>query len=204
MCTYIYAYICTYMYIYICMHICIYMYIRTYRHVYRYVRIHMYICKYVYICLHRARCDGLGHICMCTLVRGRDVEREYESMCACASACVRACVHACLRACAWLCARVCSRVSVCVCLCSRERPPMLRQIFFLIGASALFFFVDGYCSTVQGSLDWFEVDLGFTELSFIQIDLCVLCFFVLYSRVSLSSCPFSDIQRLRRIHSTAL
>ena len=36
-------------------------------------------------------------------------------------------------------------------------------------------FLDGYCSTVQGLLDWFEVDLGFTELSFIQIDLCVLC-----------------------------
>ena len=51
------------------------------------------------------------------------------------------------------------------------------------------FFFDGYCSTVQGLLDWFEVDLGFTELSFIQIDLCVLCVFVLYSRVSLSSSP---------------
>jgi len=34
-------------------------------------------------------------------------------------------------------------------------------------------FFDGYCSTVQDLLDWFEVDLGFTELSFIQIDLCV-------------------------------
>jgi len=54
-------------------------------------------------------------------------------------------------------------------------------------------FLDGYCSTVQGLLDWFEVDLGFTELPFIQIDVCVLCDFVLYSRVSLSSCPFSDI-----------
>jgi len=53
--------------------------------------------------------------------------------------------------------------------------------------------LDGYCSTVQGLLDWFEVDLGFTELSFIQIDLCVLCVSVLYSRVSLSSCPFLDI-----------
>jgi len=30
-------------------------------------------------------------------------------------------------------------------------------------------FLDGYCSTVQGLLDWFEVDLGFTELLFIQI-----------------------------------
>ena len=54
-------------------------------------------------------------------------------------------------------------------------------------------FLDGYCSTVQDLLDWFEVDLGFTELSFIQIDLCVLCVFVLYSRVSLSSCPLLDI-----------
>ena len=54
-------------------------------------------------------------------------------------------------------------------------------------------FLDGYCSTVQGLLDWFQVDLGFTELSFIQIDLCILCDFVLYSRVSLSSCPFLDI-----------
>jgi len=52
------------------------------------------------------------------------------------------------------------------------------------------FFFHEYCSTIQGLLDWFEVDLGFTELSFIQIDLCVLCVFVLYSRVSLSSCPF--------------
>jgi len=52
--------------------------------------------------------------------------------------------------------------------------------------------LDGYCSTVQGLLDWFEVDLGFTELLFIQIDLCVLCVFGLYSRVSFSSCPFSD------------
>jgi len=51
-------------------------------------------------------------------------------------------------------------------------------------------FLDGYCSTVQGLLDWFEVEVGFTELLFIQIDLSVMCVFVLYSRVSLSSCPF--------------
>ena len=43
-------------------------------------------------------------------------------------------------------------------------------------------FLDGYCSTVQGLLDWFEVDLGFTELSFIQIDLCVLCQVTLTSK----------------------
>ena len=39
----------------------------------------------------------------------------------------------------------------------------------------MYTFLDGYCSTVQGLLDWFEVDLGFTELLFIQIDLCVMC-----------------------------
>jgi len=35
------------------------------------------------------------------------------------------------------------------------------------------FLNDGYCSIVQGLLDWFEVNLGFTERLFIQIDLCV-------------------------------
>jgi len=30
-------------------------------------------------------------------------------------------------------------------------------------------FLDGYCSTVQGLLDWFEVDLGFTKLCFLCI-----------------------------------
>ena len=39
-------------------------------------------------------------------------------------------------------------------------------------------FLDGYCSTVQGFLDWFEVDLGLTEILFIRIDLCVICAFV--------------------------
>jgi len=33
-------------------------------------------------------------------------------------------------------------------------------------------FLDGCCSTVQGLLDWFEVDLGFTELSFI-LHVCI-------------------------------
>ena len=32
-------------------------------------------------------------------------------------------------------------------------------------------FFDEYCSTVQGLLDWFEVDLGFTELSLISVPL---------------------------------
>jgi len=28
--------------------------------------------------------------------------------------------------------------------------------------------LDGYCSTVQGVLDWFDVELGFAELLFMQ------------------------------------
>jgi len=73
------------------------------------------------------------------------------------------------------------------------------QCIYMLFASSphvlllIYSFLDGYCSTVQGLLDWFEVDLRFTELLFIQIDFCVLCVFVLYSRVSLCSCPFSDI-----------
>jgi len=47
-------------------------------------------------------------------------------------------------------------------------------------------FLDGYCSTVQGLLDWFEVDLGFTEFLFIQIDLCVMSVFVLHSPSQMS------------------
>ena len=53
--------------------------------------------------------------------------------------------------------------------------------------------LDGYCSTVQGLLDWSEVDLGFTELLFIQIGLCVMCVFVLYSPVSLR-CAIEDVE----------
>ena len=36
-------------------------------------------------------------------------------------------------------------------------------------------FLDGYCSTVQGLLDWFKIDVEFAKLLFIQTDLCVLC-----------------------------
>ena len=38
-------------------------------------------------------------------------------------------------------------------------------------------FLDGYCSTVQGLLDWFEVDLGFPELVFFRL-ICVLSVFL--------------------------
>jgi len=55
-------------------------------------------------------------------------------------------------------------------------------------------FLDGYCSTVQGLPDWFEVDLGFTKLSSIQTDLCVLCVFVFLSAVGLQRAASSGGQ----------
>ena len=63
-----------------------------------------------------------------------------------------------------------------------------RLFFFLVVMMVYFLtYLDGYCSTVQGLLDWFEVDLGFTELLFIQIGLCVM--FVFGSLCDLSSSP---------------
>jgi len=60
---------------------------------------------------------------------------------------------------------------VCLCLCVSEHA-----------------FLDGYCSTVQGLLDWFEVNVGFTELLFIQIDVCVMCVFAYVCRSMHCSC----------------
>ena len=51
---------------------------------------------------------------------------------------------------------------------------LLTWILVMAISSDGFSFLDGYCSTVQGLLDWFEVDLRFTELLFIQIDLCAI------------------------------
>ena len=65
-----------------------------------------------------------------------------------------------------------------LCICNRKVFCVLYCIYCIYCIYFIFIFLDGYCSTVQGLLDWFEVDLVFTELSFIQIDLCVLC--VLY------------------------
>ena len=55
---------------------------------------------------------------------------------------------------------------------------VLPFIFFLASDDwAWHVFLDGYCSTVQGLLHWFEVDLGFSELVFSRL-ICALsvCF----------------------------
>jgi len=55
-----------------------------------------------------------------------------------------------------------------------------------------------YCSTVQGLLDWFEVDLGFTKLLFIQTDLCVMCVFVLYATRSCDTLSWNVILYVKK------
>ena len=54
-------------------------------------------------------------------------------------------------------------------------------------------FLDGYCCTVQELLDWFEVDLGFTEGLFLQIGLCVKCDMCVCLIVSLQAHLCCDI-----------
>jgi len=119
---------------------------------------------------------SLVPVFVCVCVR----ERETECVCVGGGVCV------------WVCVGVC--VFWCVCVCARVLVFVINGFMTVVECFNHAF--DGYCSTVQGLLDWVEVDLGFTELSFIQIDLCVLCVFVLYSRVSLSSCPFDRCRML--------
>ena len=71
---------------------------------------------------------------------------------------------------------VCCSVMQCDAVCCSESIHEERMSY--AHPASLLPFRDGYCSTVQGFLDWFEVDLGFTELLFIQIDLCVMCVFM--------------------------
>jgi len=75
-----------------------------------------------------------------------------------------------------VCVRVCVCVCACVCVC----------VCGYRGVSAL---LDGYCCTVQGLLDSFEVDLGFPELvlfRFICVSVC-LCVCISAYRVSASA-----------------
>ena len=39
----------------------------------------------------------------------------------------------------------------------------------MLRVSSIFLFFDRYCSTVQGLLDWFEVDLGFTSFCLFRL-----------------------------------
>ena len=75
--------------------------------------------------------------------------------------------------------RVCCSVLQCVAVCCSVLQCV--AVCCSVGTVQLHTPLDGYCSTLQGLLDWFEVDLGFTELLFIQTKACVLCVFVFYS-----------------------
>ena len=56
-------------------------------------------------------------------------------------------------------------------------------------------FLDGYCSTEQGLLDWFEVDLGFTIGFFCQVSVKMSLLICLFSRefVSFLICLFVSL-----------
>ena len=73
---------------------------------------------------------------VCTVWKTRVASFFWRSMCTCVSLC-----HVC---------HVCRVCHVCCVGLSRLSLSISRA------------FLDGYCSTVQGLLDWFEVDLGFT------------------------------------------
>ena len=64
----------------------------------------------------------------------------------------------------------------CVTGCNTNEPPVPWPSGNLsLDLSCIHTFLDGYCSTVQGLFDWFEVDLGFTELLFIP-KICLLMY----------------------------
>jgi len=71
----------------------------------------------------------------------------------------------------FLCTPLCIIDFFCALLCAC----VFCALLFLIGTALLFLI--GTVALYRGLLDWFEVDLGFTELLFIQIDLCVVCVF---------------------------
>jgi len=68
---------------------------------------------------------------------------------------------------------ICVHIYVYVYSCLHGRARLLRDPWDYF--NHLFF--DGYCSTVQGLLDWFEVDLGFTR-AYIYSNrfVCCVCF----------------------------
>ena len=109
--------------------------------------------------------QSVNNVCVCVFVCLRAFWILFVLAQSDTDVCVCVCVHVCVFVCARVCERECLRVCVCMFVCVS-----VANIWDSVCVDT---FLDGYCSTVQGLLDWFEVDLGFIELLFIQIDLCV-------------------------------
>jgi len=63
-------------------------------------------------------------------------------------------------------------------------------------------FLDGYCSTVQGLLDWFEVDLGFTELFLMHMMACMfVCVYIRHERIHHTPTCILDFVGLSYTHT---
>jgi len=139
-----------------------------------YTLVYIYVCIYIYIRVsgecgtHDARCrrvDTAVRVLQCVCVRPTSTYIHTHS-----------CVQKYMNICIGVGTNICTHVYI-----------------------YMYIYVYTYTHTYlcsykyEGLIDWFEVDLGFTELFFIQIDLYIMCCFVLYSLVSTSSCPFLDI-----------
>jgi len=144
------------------------------------VWVSMCACKYVCVCL-------CACVCVCVCVRVCACVRA----CVCLLCCIGVVPHACTCVWVWVCYDV-YLPHTCASSHLHERKRVLRNIgvvlypttqshvhhaSFTDVAHTPYILFDGYCSTVQGLLDWFEVDLGFTW-AFIYSNrfVCSVCF----------------------------
>jgi len=132
-------------------------------------RVHVFVC----VCTHIkdetwVECCVTETLCVCEREREREKKRGRE------------CVYVCL------CVRDCVRVYVCICVythirrdrgtysCIRQSDICVYTHIYTCMCVYKHVFLEGYCSTVQGLLGWFEVDLGFTSFRLFRL-ICVFC-----------------------------
>jgi len=87
-----------------------------------------------------------------------------------------------------------SLIQVFVNLCELLQQRLVKVVFELGYMRDMFFTIfwpHGFCSTVHGLLDWFQIDGWFPEHIYHQINLCAVLLSVCYPLLSLSSCPYS-------------
>ena len=135
---------------------------------------------------HAHACVGVG-ACVCVCVCARTYMLS--------TGCVRVYVSMC----------VCARVCLCLCLClythiyTHAHVPISCKArdLYSIHAEQLPF-LDGYCSTVQDLLDWFEVDVPRLPLGFPEL----ILFRLIYTRFTQNSFPFVCSRCIFQIHCT--
>jgi len=198
-----------YTYEYICKYIIVYTYmdIDMYISVYTYMYLDMYACMYVCICiyiyLHISTCirahNDTTSACSCSDVSHLHtyISVRYISMIYVTHVCTHVCASQITSACS------CSDVSHLYryrFLSHIHRYTCLMYVHMNVHMNVVRVYVhmnvvrascttsvclDGYCSTAQGLLDWFEINLGFTKFFFSDWFVCYLFFLVLRSLLAL-------------------